>query len=73
MKMIIEEDNKIIQLNSKLKKVEDNSKKSEEIKEKIEESFTIIKNSVREMGINENEITKLAQKIQSMVNMQLMK
>ncbi|HOW81942.1 MAG TPA: RNA polymerase sigma factor RpoD [Spirochaetota bacterium] len=68
MSVIIEEDKKTIQNTNKLKKLDQESKKALELKEKIDESFQKIRDSVAEMGINENEINKLSHKIQSMVN-----
>ncbi len=68
MSVIIAEDKKILQTQNKLKKVDANSKKAEEMLAKIDASMNLIVNSVREMEINEAEISKLAHKIQSMVS-----
>ncbi len=68
MKVVIEEDGKILQLNNKLKKAEPGSKKHNELKEKIDESMNRVKEAITNMGINENEINKLSNKIRSMVN-----
>ena len=68
MKIIIEEDNKIIQSSNKLKKLDSTSKKALELKKTVEESYIKINNSINEMGVNEGEINKLSTKIQSMVN-----
>ena len=68
MKIIIEEDNKLIQLGNKMKKADENSKKGLEIKEKIVESKGKIKKSISELNMNEVEIHKLSHKIRSMVS-----
>jgi RNA polymerase primary sigma factor len=67
MKVIIEEDNKMIQTGNKLKKVDPDSKKAEEFKEKIETSRGNIRKTIRHLEINDNEINKLSVKIKSMV------
>ncbi len=67
MKLIIEEDNKIIQFGNKLKKVDPESKKAEEFKEKIEASKASIRKTIRNLEINDNEVNKLSAKIKSMV------
>ncbi len=68
MKIVIEEDGKILQFSNKMKKAEPGSKKYNEIKEKMDESLGKVKNAISNMGINENEINKLSNKIRSMVN-----
>lgn len=68
MTVIIAEDKKILQTQNKLKKVDADSKKADEMRSKIDSSMNLIVNSVREMEINEAEISKLAHKIQSMVS-----
>mgnify|MGYP001405854591 CR=1 FL=1 len=67
MKIIIEEDNKMIQFGNKLKKVDPESKKAEEFKEKIEAAKVNIRKTIRNLEINDNEINKLSAKIKSMV------
>ncbi len=67
MMLIIGEDKKIMQLSNKLKKYDEGSKKYEELNEKVEESMNLIAESIKKLEINENEISKLANKIQSMV------
>ncbi len=67
MKVIIEEDNKMIQVGNKLKKVDPESKKAEELKEKIETSRMTIRKTIRNLEINDNEVNKLSVKIKSMV------
>ncbi len=67
MKVIIEEDNKMLQLGNKLKKVDPESKKAEEFKEKIEMSRATIRKTIRHLEINDNEVNKLSVKIKSMV------
>ncbi len=68
MLVIIAEDKKILQTQNKLKKVDADSKKADEMRIKIDTSMNLIVNSIREMEINEAEISKLAHKIQSMVS-----
>ncbi len=67
MTVIIAEDKKKMQMESKLRKVDPESPKAQEFIEKIKDSANHIKESVTALGINENEITKLSHKIQSMV------
>jgi len=67
MKIIIEEDNKMIQFGNKLKKVDPESKKAEEFKEKIESAKVNIRKTIRNLEINDNEVNKLSIKIKSMV------
>ncbi len=67
MKIIIEEDNKMIQFGNKLKKVDPESKKAEEFREKIEAAKVNIRKTIRNLEINDNEINKLSVKIKSMV------
>lgn len=68
MSIIIAEDKKILQSQNRLKKLDPESKKAEEIRSKIDVSMNLIVDSIREMEINEAEISKLAHKIQSMVS-----
>jgi RNA polymerase primary sigma factor len=68
MTVIIAEDKKILQTQNKLRKVDSDSKKAEEMRAKIYTSMNLIVSSIREMEINEAEISKLAHKIQSMVS-----
>ncbi len=68
MKIIIEEDGKILQNTSKLKKVEENPKKSVDLREKIAVSRERIREAIEKIGINEEEINKLSSKIKSMVS-----
>ncbi|MGV7928585.1 MAG: RNA polymerase sigma factor RpoD [Spirochaetota bacterium] len=68
MTVIIAEDKKILQTQNKLRKVDSDSKKAEEMRAKIDTSMNLIVSSIREMEINEAEISKLAHKIQSMVS-----
>jgi len=67
MKIIIEEDNKMIQFGNKLKKVDPESKKADEFREKIEAAKVNIRKTIRNLEINDNEINKLSVKIKSMV------
>ncbi len=68
MSIIIAEDKKILQFQNKLKKLDADSKKAEEMRSKIDVAMNLIVDSIREMEINEAEISKLAHKIQSMVS-----
>jgi RNA polymerase primary sigma factor len=68
MQVLISEDKKIIQFQNKMKKLNENSKENSEFALKIKGSREKIAASITEIGINENEITKLAHKIQSMVS-----
>ena len=67
MKVIIDEDNKILQTTNKLKKVSEDSKKAQDYISKIEESKDLINEAINNLNINENEIHKLSNKIRSMV------
>ncbi|HNU90422.1 MAG TPA: RNA polymerase sigma factor RpoD [Spirochaetota bacterium] len=67
MSIIIAEDKKILQTQNRLKKLDAESKKAEEARSKIEASMNLVVDSIREMEINEAEISKLAHKILSMV------
>jgi len=67
MKIIIDEDAKIIKFQNKLKKYEDNSSEYQKIKDDITKSKDKIKHAIEELEINEDEIGKLSHKIQSMV------
>ncbi len=68
MKIIIDEDNKILDMQSKLKKLAEDSKEAVELNRKLEDAGKKIKDAIMELGVNENEITKLSGKIRSMVN-----
>jgi RNA polymerase primary sigma factor len=68
MKIIINEDNQILKLASKLKKSDEGSKEAKDCQDKINKSMTKIKKAIDELGVNENEISKLSSKIRSMVN-----
>ncbi len=65
--IIIAEDKKILQVQNKIKKLSEESKKAKELRDDIEKSRENIYKAVVDMGIHENEINKLATKIQSMV------
>ncbi len=67
MSIIIAEDKKILQTQNRLKKLDAESQKAEEARSKIEASMNLVVDSIREMEINEAEISKLAHKILSMV------
>jgi RNA polymerase primary sigma factor len=67
MKVVLEEDKKMGQLASKLKKLDPEAKKYAEVLEAHNKCLAVIRDQVSQMGINENEVQKLSQKIQSMV------
>ncbi len=67
MKIIIEEDSKIIKLQNKIKRYEEDSTEAEKIKEDISKSKEKIRQAIEELEISEDEISKLSHKIQSMV------
>ena len=67
MKIIIEEDSKIIKLQNKIKRYEEDSTESEKLKEDIAKSKDKIRQAIEELEISEDEISKLSHKIQSMV------
>lgn len=68
MKIILEEDKKMLGFQAKMKKVGEESAKFAEYKKHFDEAFDKIKENVIKMGINQNEVVKLSQKIQSMVS-----
>ncbi|HOA07516.1 MAG TPA: RNA polymerase sigma factor RpoD, partial [Spirochaetota bacterium] len=61
-------DKKFLQLQTKLKKLEEDSPKYAEVKAQIDAVCENIKKHITDMGINQLEIIKLSQKIQSMVS-----
>jgi RNA polymerase primary sigma factor len=67
MKVILEEDKKMVTFMSKMKKLDSESPKYKEAHEHYHSCLKIIRDNVAQMGINEAEVQKLAQKIQSMV------
>ena len=67
MKTVLEEDKKMAQLASKLKKLDPESKKYPEVLDAHNKCLAAIRDQVSQMGINEVEVQKLSQKIQSMV------
>jgi RNA polymerase primary sigma factor len=67
MKFVLEEDKKMVSFMSKMKKLDPESPKYKEAYNQYQASLNIIRENVSQMGINEVEIQKLAQKIQSMV------
>jgi len=68
MKVIIEEDNKILNLLNKQKKLDNDSVKHDQYNKKIKGSREKIKKIIRKYQLNENQINKLSHKIKSMVN-----
>jgi RNA polymerase primary sigma factor len=67
MKVILEEDKKMVSHITKMKKLDAASPKYKDARDHYLSCLTIIRENVAAMGINEVEIQKLAQKIQSMV------
>jgi len=67
MKIVMEEDSKIIKFYNKLKKYEEGSVEYQKVKDDITKSKDKIKHAIEELEINEDEIGKLSHKIQSMV------
>jgi len=67
MKVIIDEDSKIIKSQNKLKRYEEDSPEFAKLNQEITKSKKKIKQSVEELEISEDEISKLSHKIQSMV------
>lgn len=67
MKNIMADDKRILQMQNKLKKLQSDSEEALSLQKKIDSSYTRIRESIHEMGINENEINKISNKIQSMV------
>ncbi len=67
MKIIIEEDSKIIKLQNKIKRYEEESTEADKLKEEIIKSKDKIRQAIEELEISEDEISKLSHKIQSMV------
>ncbi len=67
MNVIITEDKKKIQAENKFKKLAADSPKAKEFSDKIDSSRKDIHKSVINIGLHENEINKMAGKIQSMV------
>ena len=68
MVVILSDDKKIMQLESKLRKLEEGSPKGAELKKKIEEHRASITEAVKDIEISESEIKKVAAKILSMVH-----
>ncbi|MFA5519000.1 MAG: RNA polymerase sigma factor region1.1 domain-containing protein, partial [Spirochaetota bacterium] len=67
MKIIIEEDSKIIKLQNKLKRYDNTSPEFDKINEDIKKAQAKIRQAVEELEISEDEISKISNKIQSMV------
>lgn len=67
MKVILEEDKKMVLLLNKMKKLDPESPKFQETKGHYNGCLTVVRDNVAQMGINEVEVQKLSQKIQSMV------
>lgn len=68
MKLIQDEDKKLLQLQGKIKKLDESSAKYTDMKNQINTVHEAIKKHISDMGINQLEIIKLSQKIQSMVS-----
>jgi RNA polymerase primary sigma factor len=67
MKVILEEDKKMVLFLSKMKKLDPSAAKFAEVKGHYTECLNVVRENVTLMGINEIEIQKLSIKIQSMV------
>jgi len=67
MKLIIEEDSKIIKLQNKMRRYDENAPEAEKIRDDIKKSRDKIRTAVEELEISEDEISKMSHKIQSMV------
>lgn len=67
MKIIIDEDSKILKLQNKIKRYEEDSPEAQKIKEEIAKSKEKIRQAIEELEIGEEEISKISHKIQSMV------
>ena len=67
MKIIIEEDSRIIKLQNKMRRYDEESPEAGKIKDDINKSREKIRSSVEELEISEDEISKMSHKIQSMV------
>lgn len=67
MKIVLDQDSKIIKLRNKQKKVENNETEFAKLEKDISQCYGHIQQAIRDMEINENEISKLSAKIQSMV------
>jgi RNA polymerase primary sigma factor len=67
MEVILDEDKKMLRVGNKLKKMDDGSAEKKEMQKKYDAHLTTIRKHILEVGINENEVTKMSQKIQSMV------
>ncbi len=68
MTLILKEDKVMIQCLTKMKKAEADNSDTTDIQEKFDKAKASIIQQIKEMGINENEISKLSAKIQSMVS-----
>ncbi|OQB00543.1 MAG: RNA polymerase sigma factor RpoD [Spirochaetes bacterium ADurb.Bin218] len=67
MKIVIDEDSKILKLQNKIKRYEEDSPEAQKIKEEIAKSKEKIRQAIEELEIGEEEISKIFHKIQSMV------
>jgi RNA polymerase primary sigma factor len=67
MKIVIDEDSKILKLQNKIKRYEEDSPEAQKIKEEIAKSKEKIRQAIEELEIGEEEISKISHKIQSMV------
>ncbi|MFH0975936.1 MAG: RNA polymerase sigma factor RpoD [Spirochaetota bacterium] len=68
MNVILANDKKVLQLENKMKRIGNDAQKTKDCKEKIDKLIESSCESIREMGINQNEIGKVSNKIQSMVS-----
>jgi RNA polymerase primary sigma factor len=68
MNIILANDKKVLQLENRMKRITNDSAKVKECKEKMDKILETSCESIRDMGINQNEIAKVSGKIQSMVS-----
>ena len=68
MNIILANDKKILQFENRMKRVSNDSLKTRDLREKMDKILETSGEAVMEMGINQNEIAKVSNKIQSMVS-----
>jgi RNA polymerase primary sigma factor len=68
MSIILANDKKVLQLENRMKRISNDPAKAKECREKTDKILESSCESIRDMGINQNEIAKVSGKIQSMVS-----
>jgi RNA polymerase primary sigma factor len=68
MNIILANDKKILQIENRMKRQNTESEKNNEFQEKVDKILEVSCAAITEMGINQNEIAKVSNKIQSMVS-----